>query len=371
MDFTFYNPVKIIIGRECVQKNSGEFLKLGKSCLIVTSGSAAKKSGALGDVTAALESCGIKYVLFDGIEQNPSVASCQKAGRIARENGLEFVVGIGGGSPLDAAKAAAVYAANEMENSEDIYNMDWKNPALPIAEVGTTAGTGSEVTCFSVITMNNGRKRSFGNLQTYPKVMFGDARYTETLPLDFTISTALDALAHTFEGYFSTCANDIADAFAIDALSVLCPQLRLLEKAKSAADISPEQRDALYYASISAGITLSQCGTLYCHNLSYYLTESFGVPHGFACAATLSDLVERGAKYVPDRADRIFKAAGTDADELCGLIERLRILPPVKLSGEVIQRLSVEGAATKNFERTAPDGFTADDATELLTKLFG
>lgn len=369
MDFTFYNPVKVITGDKCVQKNADELSALGSSCLIVTSGTAAIKSGALRDVTTALESRGIRYIVFDGIEQNPSVLSCQKAGETACANGLDFIIGIGGGSPLDAAKAAAVYATNKMD-CMDIYKMDWINQALPIAAVGTTAGTGSEVTCFSILTMTNGRKKSFGNTQTYPKVMLGDARYTETVPLVFTVSTALDALSHALEGYFSSAANEITDAFAIEAVSVLCPELRKLAETKNAGEISYGQRERLYYASIAAGFTLSQCGTLYCHNLGYYLTENHAVPHGFACAATLPDLVTRGSKYTPERAGRLFEAAKTGAGELCGIIESLRILPPIKLSDEVIRRLSAEGAATKNFAKTLPDGFTAADAEVLLTKLF-
>lgn len=371
MSFDFYNPVKLITGTDCVKKNAAEFKKLGKSCLLVTSGTAAKKSGALDDVTAALEACGIAYEIYNGIGQNPTMESCMEAGSVARENKLEFVVGIGGGSPLDAAKAAAVYAANDMQDGMDIYKNTWENPALPIAAVGTTSGTGSEVTCFSIITMFNGRKKSFGNDETYPKVMFGDAKYTATLPLDFTKSTALDALAHTLEGYFNSTANAISDMYAVEAARILCPQLRLLTSAKAASDITMEQREQLYLASIIAGFSLSHCGTLYCHNLSYYFTEEYNVPHGFACAATLADLVMRGDQYAPQKAAHLFEAAKTSADELCDLIGALTVLPEINITPEEIERLSREGATTKNFAKTLPNGFTAADAGGLLTRLFG
>jgi alcohol dehydrogenase class IV len=370
MNVSFFNPTKLIIGEDCVRRNAGELAKLGKSCLIVTSASAAKKTGALDDVTAALDSAGVTYKIYDKIGQNPLLASCVEAGALARENMLEFVIGIGGGSPLDAAKAAAVYAANEMDDGLAIYS-GWKNPALPIAAVGTTAGTGSEVTSCSILTKPNGRKQAFGAADTYPRLALGDAKYTATLPLDFTLSTMLDALAHALEAYFNRNANPLTDLFAVEALKTLYPQMELLQSAKSAEDITAGQRERLYYASIAAGYALSQCSTLYCHNLSYYFTEQYHVPHGFACAATLPDLIARGEKLTPERAKALFAGLSFTAEELSGLIVKLTRLPEIKIPRDEIKRLAEEGAKTKNFANTIPNSFTAADAEELLERLFG
>lgn len=271
---------------------------------------------------------------------------------------------------MDATKAAAVYAANDMDEM-DIYDLDWQNPALPFVLIGTTAGTGSEVTPFSILTMPNGRKKSVAHDQLYPRIMFGDARYTATLPLRFTVSTALDSLAHALEGYFSTAANDMTDIYAREAVMILCPQLKLLQKAGGTVEITMRQREELYKASVIAGLTLSQCGTLYCHTLGYYLTEEYGVPHGFACAATLDDLLKRGARLLPEKAARLFNQANTSEHELCGLIEALREIPRVKIPAEEIERLANDGAKTKNFLKTPPNGFSAGEASALLTGLFG
>lgn len=371
MNFDFNNPVRMITGEDCVRKNANEFLKLGISCLIVTSGSAAKKSGALDDVTAALADMDIAYEIFDGIGQNPMLETCVEAGEIARIHNLEFIVGIGGGSPLDAAKAVAVYAANPMRDGMDIYKMDWANPALPIAAIGTTAGTGSEVTCFSILTMPNGRKKSFGRDDTYPSIMFGDYRYTKTLPLDFTKSTALDALAHALEAYFNLTANEMSDIYAIEATKLLCRYLESLKDAKGIDSITDDCREKLYFASIIAGYALSRCGTLFCHNISYYFTENYNVPHGFACAVTLPDLIELGTEFAPERAEALFKAANTSADMLCGLISDLTVFPDIKLTGKEISQISWDGSLTKNFAKTIPDGFTAGQAEEMLTRLLG
>ena len=108
----FYMPSRLVTGEGCVQKNASGLAALGRRCLIVTSGSGARRSGALNDVEHALEQQGIAFSLFDGITPNPAVADCEAAGKEAVAFGADFVLGIGGGSALDAAKAAAVFAAN-------------------------------------------------------------------------------------------------------------------------------------------------------------------------------------------------------------------------------------------------------------------
>lgn len=368
MEWEYFNPTKLIVGENCVQKNAALLKRLGGSCLIVTGKTSAKASGALGDMIAALDSQGIAYTLFDGVEPNPTLAASKTAGDMARENGLEFVVGIGGGSPIDAAKAAAVYAANEIALM-DIYNLPWKNPALPVIAVGTTAGTGTEVGPAAVMTTPEGRKKSLAPPELFPIIAFGDARYTHTLPLRFTVSTALDSLAHAIEGYFSLAANEITDIFAIEAISVLVPQLRLLKSGLGA--VGPLERERLYYASLAAGMVLARCGTTYCHTLGYLLTERYNVPHGFACALTLPDAIRRGGRFAPDKAERLYRQALTNEAELCELTEKLCERPDIKIPGEVLAEHCRVGAESKNFARTLPNGIGEGEAFALMQKLFG
>ena len=108
----FYLPTRLITGHDVVVQNADRIAAFGKRCLIVTSGTAAKKCGALDDVTGVLEQKGIGYEIFDEVKPNPSIESCVKGGRLANRFGAEFVIGIGGGSPLDAAKVIALSAAN-------------------------------------------------------------------------------------------------------------------------------------------------------------------------------------------------------------------------------------------------------------------
>ena len=156
----FHVPVNMIMGKGCLRANAAVFSKLGKRCMIVTGKSSAQKSGALDDLVAVLDGAGIEYVIFDGIEQNPSYRSCLAAAEEAKSKNVDFIIGVGGGSPLDAAKAIAVLSTCTDCSAEAMYSMQWDAEPLPILAVGTTAGTGSEVTPVAVITSPEGLKKS-------------------------------------------------------------------------------------------------------------------------------------------------------------------------------------------------------------------
>ena len=146
MNLNVFMPVKLVTGAGCVRESAKELAKLGKVCLIVTGKNSAKVSGALQDVTDTLDSNGQKWLLFDEIGQNPKLTDCMRAAEKAIVAGADFVLGIGGGSALDAAKCIAVLAANPGLTQAQLYAFDWANAPLKIVAVGTTAGTGSEVT---------------------------------------------------------------------------------------------------------------------------------------------------------------------------------------------------------------------------------
>ena len=174
MNLNSFMPVKLITGTGCVRANAKELVKLGKTCLIVTGKNSAKACGALQDVTDTLDSSGQTWVLFDEIGQNPKLTDCMAAAENAIAAGADFVLGIGGGSALDAAKCIAVLAANPGMTQSQLYAFDWENAPLKIVAVGTTAGTGSEVTKVSVITTPDGRKKSFHHEAIFPALSLGD-----------------------------------------------------------------------------------------------------------------------------------------------------------------------------------------------------
>ena len=167
MLFDGYMPVRIVSGAGCLKNRGKDLSRFGSSCLIVCSGTAAGKSGALDDCIEVLEQQGIAYDVFDEITENPRTATVHDAGRLARSVNASFIVGIGGGSPMDAAKAVAIYAANPEMTPDGIYARPIPCMALPVVLIGTTAGTGSEVTGVSVLTNLSGRKKSISGPDCY------------------------------------------------------------------------------------------------------------------------------------------------------------------------------------------------------------
>ncbi|MBQ7597838.1 MAG: iron-containing alcohol dehydrogenase [Clostridia bacterium] len=368
MDFNLSIPAKVLSGNGVVLKNTALFSSLGKRCLIVTGGKSAVLSGALDDVTAALTQEHITYSVFDRIGPNPLLSACHAAGTLAREEGAAFLIGIGGGSALDAAKAAAVYAANADFAPEDIYTKPRKS-VLPFLLIGTTAGTGSEVGKVSVLTNDStGRKKSISGDDLYPVLTFADPRYTASMPYAVTVSTALDALSHALEGYCSPKCGDIPSLFAEKAVALLWDGLTRLEATHALPDTN--EREALYYGSLYAGITLAYCGTGFPHPLGYVLTENFGTPHGFACAAFLPEFMQRAAIYSPKRCEKILSAMGTDLDSFSKTVRALTELGDIYMTCEEVKTQCTRwDAAIPNNFKFSPGGFTKELAQELLLEM--
>ena len=368
MNMNFYVPSNIITGKDCVKNNAKLFKNFGKKCVIVTGKTSAKKCGALDDVTTALSGQGIDFVIFDEIPQNPTYDACLKASELAKSEGAEFVIGIGGGSPLDAAKAVAILAAVKDTSAKALYSMEWDAEPLPVIAVGTTAGTGSEVTPVSVITTPEGLKKSFKSPALCPKIAFGDASYTMSLPASFTRSTALDALAHSIEAYFNNTTNDMGQTFALRSIEIL---LEMLEKTAKCDQVplTFDDREKLYCASVYGGLAISVAGTCFPHALGYFLSEQFAVPHGNACAIYLEDFIEHNACVAPDEASKFFASLGTNKETLVNLIKANLPENTLTLSREKIDELLPRYENNKNFNKCY-GSIGKEFAEKVLTKLF-
>ena len=336
-----YMPVRLFSGKGCIKKNEKEFTKYGNKALIVTGRKSARACGALNDVTEVLESNGISYVLFDEITQNPALTDCMRAGKLAASEECTFIIGIGGGSPLDAAKCIAVFAANPELDREGLYSLVWPAKPLPFIAVGTTAGTGSEVTKVSVITVPEGRKKSFHHPDVIPAAAFGDPTYTMSLPLNFTLSTGIDALAHATESYFSRNANEISRCYSVRAVRLLLPVLRelsLFTSNENVAELSYEEREALYNGSIYGGLAINLTGTCLPHTMGYLMTEQHHIPHGFACALFLSDFLRINEQAVPEIYENFFAEVNVTPQEFERLISSLLSGVHVTVPEEEIER---------------------------------
>lgn len=365
--FNFYMPANILSGKGIVNSSENLFSSLGKKCVIVTGKSSAEKSGALNDVTLVLKKIGIEYLVFNKICENPTTASCCEGGAAAREYGADFVIGIGGGSPLDAAKAICVYSTNEHIVNDGIYTEEIKNPPLPLVLIGTTAGTGSEVSGVSVLTRENGRKQSVSGENFYAKAVLADPSYTYSVPNFTTVSTALDAFAHAVESYFSKKHDFLSRKFSCVAISEIVPILTLFRN--SDFILTENERDTLYYASLYAGFALNRGGTCFPHGMGYALTEDYGVPHGMACAVFIPAFLREAKKGDSKGYMELIKSAGISENELLRLLESL-CKADITIPIEKIEEYRVRWANLKNF-KNSPTGFNADDGASLTYELFG
>lgn len=363
-----FMPVRLISGKNCVAENAAILSSFGKKCLIVTGKSSAKLSGALDDAVSALESQGIAYSVFDEISQNPLASSVINGGAAAREFGAGFILGIGGGSPLDSAKAIALCAANPQFDIDGLYNRKIPSPALPVVLIGTTSGTGSEVTGVSVLTNDkNMTKKSISGADCYAAVSFLDPRYTYSVGFNSTVSTALDAFAHATESRFSPKCGLLARQYCNTALPLIYKGL--CELRDGGTEPSEATRDNLYYGSIWAGMALNICGAAFPHTVGYILTENFGIPHGKACTAFFEPFIKKAKSAAPEVYADYLKAVGTDEETLIELIKSLTDVRGLEMTDAQISEWCARySGGVKNFLNT-PGGYTQSEAETNLADL--
>lgn len=327
MDINFYMPTRIIMGEDCIRKQAALMKDLGHKALIVTGATSAVKNGSLKDVTEALESQKITYDIYDKIRSNPSVESVYEGALYARRFGADFVIGIGGGSPMDAAKAIALLAVRDIKE-EELFSGHYPGGALPIILVPTTAGTGSEVTPYSILTNDiKQTKTSIATPLIFPKIAFLDARYTMTLPVSETIHTAFDALSHAIEGLLTKKATGLTDQLALDSIGKIAYCLKQLSSVRLNSEggkLSLGIREKLLSGSLLAGIVIAHTGTTAVHSMGYCLTYFKNVDHGRANALLLPSFLRFYAKSDPEPVKKILNASGSASmDELEAIFLRL------------------------------------------------
>ena len=368
MNLSNFMPVKLVTGAGCVRASGKELAKLGNVCLIVTGKTSAKVSGALQDVTDTLDLNGQSWLLFDEIGPNPKLTDCMAAAGKAIGAGADFIVGIGGGSALDAAKCIAVLAANPGLTQAQLYAFDWANAPLKTVAVGTTAGTGSEVTKVSVISTPDGRKKSFHHEAIFPVLALGDPNYTMSLSPMITRSTMVDVLAHCAESFFSRAANHISRCYAVEGIRMLLPVFRAMAE-KGCEDLDYTTREQLYCASIYGGLAINVTGTCFPHTMGYLLTERFGIPHGTACAVFQTDFFEYNKAVVPSLAAEYLERIGCTEEEYCSLIQKLT--PPCHITMDEALIAESHSRWVNNGSMTKCQGtFTADMADAVLRRKF-
>ena len=280
-----YMPTKVYSEENCVIHHAKELTALGTKAMIVTGRSSAAKCGALRDVLQALGET--PYILFDRVEENPSIETVMEARRIAIEKGVDFFIGIGGGSPMDAAKAISLMTRNQEKGEAVLYKAE-DLPYFPVACVPTTCGTGSEVTPYAILTRHSHQTKKSISHKIYPALALLDEKYLKTMSRAGLVNTCVDALCHLLESYLNTNSNELNRLYSREGL-MLWGQFkdRLLADALEETDFQ-----TMLHASMVAGMSITHTGTSLPHGMSYPVTYRLHIPHGRACGIFLGGYVE-------------------------------------------------------------------------------
>lgn len=325
----FFAPTRVYLEKDCVVNHKKELLSFGKRAFIVTGKHSSKSNGSLDDILSVLDEASIPYLIYNDIEENPSVETVEKASAIGKDFQADFVIGIGGGSPLDAAKAIALLIANPQENAGCLYEPK-DLTALPVVAVPTTCGTGSEVTPNAVLTRHAFKTKKSISYNIYPKLALVDGKYLTSASGQLLIHTAVDALAHCVESRLHSKANTYNHMFSEYGLRLwgrMIPALtRIAEEPKTspAGLLSDEDRETFMLASTVAGMAIAQTTTSLPHAISYEITYNHGVPHGKACGIFLAAYMEEYARNKPEDVNRVLSLLGFASTE--GLGDYLRQL---------------------------------------------
>lgn len=240
MEFNYHLPVNLIFGRGSVGKIGDIAADYGTCALIVTGCGSTKKSGLLDRVTGYLQKAGVSVVLFDKVKQNPLTTTAMEAAALAKEHGCEMVIGLGGGSIMDCAKAAAFLAVNDGDINDYIFGRQKSDDALPIILVPTTCGTGSEGNGFAVLTNpENGDKKSLRCNAIVASASIIDSECMMTMPKNILASVGFDALCHCIEAYISKIAQPLTDMMSVHGMEHPASGLKNIVHGRGLAALTP------------------------------------------------------------------------------------------------------------------------------------
>ena len=325
----FFVPTDIYVEKDCVKNHAKNLLAIGKRALIMTGRHSAAANGSLNDVTEILKAGEVPYQIFNEVEENPSTDTVGKAAQIARKFNADFIIGIGGGSAIDAAKAASLLLVNPDLNADDLHKAP-SHPLshAPIVAVPTTCGTGSETTPVAIITNHKIHlKKSIPHV-IFPTLALVDGKYLATAKKQLIVNTAVDALAHMVESILNVKSN---------LFNRMSPEygLKLWGECKDAllSDGECENGDMncaaslyekLMLTSTIAGMSIAQTSTAVPHGMSYDLTLHAGTPHGPAVGYFLAAYIEVCAKFVPQDVEKILALLGLQSvKEFAEMIRKL------------------------------------------------
>jgi len=326
---TFRVPRIIITGSGASAQVGEESSKLKvKKGLIVTD-QALVKLGVLDNIKQALQQSGVSFAIFDSVCTEPTVELVREGLKAYRENGCDFLLAVGGGSPIDTAKAIAVMVTNtgSIEDYQGLGKIPQKGS--PVIAMPTTAGTGSEVTPFTIITdTKRDVKMLIGSPFLMPEIAIVDPSLTLSMPQGITAATGIDALTHAIEAYVSVKAQPMSDIFCLSAIELISGNL----KQAWTDGNNVEAREKTMLGSLQAGIAFSNSSVALVHGMARPIGAYFHVAHGASNAALLGVVMEFSLTGNPARYAHIAKAMGED-------ISGLSDLEAAQLGAKAVKRL--------------------------------
>lgn len=368
MPYEFYLPTKLLYGAGCLSALGGCALPGRKALLVTSAGQSAKRHGYLGRVEEQLTQAGVRAVLYDQITPNPTKAEVMAGAALCRKEGCDFVLGLGGGSSIDAAKAISVMARNPGDYWDYVSGGTGKgkavpNAPLPVVAVTTTAGTGTEADPWTVTTNEEMQEKiGFGYEKTFPVLSVVDPELMVSVPPRLTAYQGFDALFHSTEGYLNRTASPISDLMALEAIRLIGNSLP--RAVRDGADL--EARGDVALANTLSGMVETLSGCISEHSIAHAMSAYHPkLPHGAALIAIskayYQKLIRLGA--CRERMAAMARALGkSDAERPEDFLTALDALQ---------KECSVDGLALSSFGMS-PEEFPAltRNARETMGGLF-
>ena len=368
MPYEFYLPTKLLYGAGCLSAFGGCALPGRKALLVTSAGQSAKRHGYLGRVEEQLTQAGVRAVLYDQITPNPTKAEVMAGAALCRKEGCDFVLGLGGGSSIDAAKAISVMARNPGDYWDYVSGGTGKgkavpNAPLPVVAVTTTAGTGTEADPWTVTTNEETQEKiGFGYEKTFPVLSVVDPELMVSVPPRLTAYQGFDALFHSTEGYLNRTASPISDLMALEAIRLIGKSLP--RAVRDGADL--EARGDVALANTLSGMVETLSGCISEHSIAHAMSAYHPkLPHGAALIAIskayYQKLIRLGA--CRERMAAMARALGkSDAERPEDFLTALDALQ---------KECSVDGLALSSFGMS-PEEFPAltRNARETMGGLF-
>lgn len=379
----FVIPNHTVVGTNVLGEAAPLLKKMGNKAFIVT-GRHVAVSDMMKQLTALLDENGIDCVIFDGITGEPTDTMIEKGVEMLKSSGCDFIIGIGGGSPLDSAKAIAAMAVNE-GSIADYNGKEITGEILPLAAIPTTAGTGSEATKFTVITdSEKGIKMLLKGDVLVPKLAIVDSSFTVGAPKSVTSVTGLDALTHAVEAYTSRKAFSMTDTLAVSAVKRIMKYLPIAYKEPD----NSLAREQMSIAALEAGICINNSSVTIVHGMSRPIGALFHVPHGMSNAMLLKECLSFAVSGAYEKFANLGRETGvasdSDSDEtaaekfidslqnICDVCE----IPTLEQYGidrdeyySKISKMATDAVASGSPANTVKE-VTVDDCIEIYKKLY-